>query len=669
MEEVPAAEPLVDEPDDGGIELSEAPPLQPYAFDEGDAQGAAARLDEAFAAATGLTGWAGLLDGIRGPDWKLGDTESPLDIALGRLAAYRLDIHHFGEPPGCRLGPRREDQYAYPMQISAVPDEEVRLWKSISAHVADPGAVARVHDLLVERGEGSRRTHAQQAVDAYLAIENTSLRDETGGVSHSAVSYLLRAWDLTRRFHLWEKLPDVEQRLLATATAELATAVHSPGLVLPLLEALAAAPVRRQPADASAVNRDEVKLLLAQAMDRYPDGRLLQQTMDIARSLAVDEIERAALTRDQAERLLRYARAVAGHLRMVRLQEAIAFARNRGVKDVEAEATVELQRIPRDALGMQSITSSVSIPADYFQRQITPFTDSADWSDGIVHFLKGSCPTGSYQRLVEQEREHASRFSLRRLFTTQHLTLEGRPSWAAQSDDEKTAAEIAWIASISAQHSGRVLAAGLHAFVDRYGVPGEDELVDVLLDLTGANAALIRSLARALRLYLQGEYEASANLIVPKIEAAARMLLLELDEAIYKVQIGSDPGGYGGLYGLIDALGKLCLDEDWTYFLQWLLLGSPGQNARNDLTHGLVLDPGPVQAALILRAAALLITVTESDNAASPRTREDLERLLAAPTDPPAVVGLLEEVLMSLVKAVGTGAGIVVGLARMFRRV
>lgn len=186
--------------------------------------------------------------------------------------------------------------------------------------------------------------------------------------------------------------------------------------------------------------------------------------------------------------------------------------------------------------------------------------------------------------------------------------------------------------------------------------------------MTEANAALIRSLAKALRLYLQGEYEASANLTVPKVEAAARMLLLELDEAVYKIQTGRDPGGYGGLHNLLEALGEICLDDDWRYFLQWLPLGSPGQNLRNDLSHGLVLDPGPVQAAIILRAAALLITVTEAENASVPRSRAELEGLLAAPTDPPPLVGALEGVLVGSAKVVGTAAGIFIAVARLLRQ-
>lgn len=148
------------------------------------------------------------------------------------------------------------------------------------------------------------------------------------------------------------------------------------------------------------------------------------------------------------------------------------------------------------------------------------------------------------------------------------------------------------------------------------------------------------------------------------------MLLLELDEAVFRIQIGRDPGGYGGLFGLIDGLQAAGLDEDWAYFLRWLLLGPPGENVRNDLTHGLRLGLDPISGALLLRAAALLITLTQDDNEASPRTKEELRTLLTASTQKPwptAAEGL-DRILVAAISIVGTAVGTGLGLARLARR-
>ena len=125
-----------------------------------------------------------------------------------------------------------------------------------------------------------------------------------------------------------------------------------------------------------------------------------------------------------------------------------------------------------------------------------------------------------------------------------------------------------------------------------------------------SDSVLAASLARAFLHFWRGDYEACAHVAVPKIEAAARVLLRELDEGIYKLQMGKDQGQYLMLYSLLKELEKLAMDESWTYFLRWLLLAPPGMNIRNDLAHGFTRGISPVYAALILRAAAMLITVT-----------------------------------------------------------
>ena len=65
------------------------------------------------------------------------------------------------------------------------------------------------------------------------------------------------------------------------------------------------------------------------------------------------------------------------------------------------------------------------------------------------------------------------------------------------------------------------------------------------------------------RHYWAGDYEASVHVVVPKIETAARALLRELDEGIYRVQVAKDPGQYPGLYVLLQELQKLSLDGSW----------------------------------------------------------------------------------------------------------
>ncbi len=108
------------------------------------------------------------------------------------------------------------------------------------------------------------------------------------------------------------------------------------------------------------------------------------------------------------------------------------------------------------------------------------------------------------------------------------------------------------------------------------------------------------------------------------------------------------------LYPLLEQLQELGMDDSWIYFLRWMLLAPPGMNIRNDVAHGFTSGISPVYAALILRAAALLITVT----APSPPTAADVTRTgqpanLAplSPRDRDDILGLLSRPVASLVPA------------------
>lgn len=151
---------------------------------------------------------------------------------------------------------------------------------------------------------------------------------------------------------------------------------------------------------------------------------------------------------------------------------------------------------------------------------------------------------------------------------------------------------------------------------------------------------LCSSLAHAFTLFWQEDYETCVYLIAPRIEAAARALLRELDENIFRIEAGKDPGGYIGLYTLLDKLEDLALDESWAYFLRWLLVDPFGQNARNDVAHGLTQTINALYAALVLRAATLLITLVApqpssfdavlgtSSTATAPPTKRDRDELV-----------------------------------------
>jgi hypothetical protein len=235
----------------------------------------------------------------------------------------------------------------------------------------------------------------------------------------------------------------------------------------------------------------------------------------------------------------------------------------------------------------------------------------------------------------------SSRGSLSSLFATTLFGAGGLPRVTTQSEDDKDAHEMSMAASTTAQHFGLYLAEGLVRMADVYELPTVDELTTAIVGFGCRDPQLARGLAKGFRFFWDGDFEASVSVALPRFEAAARALLRELDEGIYKVQVSRDPGGYVGLYVLLDELEELALDPSWAYFFRWLLLGPYGANLRNDIAHGFTFDPGPVFAALALRAVSVLALVAGTlpddrfgSECASATDRRPRSQVLAALTSP-----------------------------------
>jgi hypothetical protein len=156
---------------------------------------------------------------------------------------------------------------------------------------------------------------------------------------------------------------------------------------------------------------------------------------------------------------------------------------------------------------------------------------------------------------------------------------------------------------------GVFLAAGLHRIPEAFGEPTVPEIMEYLSRTYECDEHVSRNFAKALRFFWQNENEACVNLAVPIVERVCRELLLELDSAIFRVSKGHEIGQFPGLGSLLPSLLQEGFDPSWERFLSTLLT-SEGINIRNDVAHGLVDSVSDMHAALVLRAAGLLVTLS-----------------------------------------------------------
>lgn len=616
-------------------EAGSAAEPNPYNFDPADVAAAVAVVDAAFEktldgylAASAIQD-AAAVQGL--------PKDSPLVRELVLAASYPLHLERAGRA-GCELGPAAgQGDSAWPPAMRSVEEPVVELWRSLASAVTAPAAIARFEDLLFCRRDGNGLARATRAAEAYIEAADRGDRDM------DSVEAIIRSWSLARSV----KNGVLEAKVRATL-AEITNDVlgglpgERPGVVLPMLGALAERPLHERDGTPDPI---EVDALLERAAAAFSRGHLGSEIAGYRRSRTDQPEALEAIGRDEVATYFREADASpVPAVRMHHLEAATKAARARGLPDLVRRAASEMQRIKPSELGLQRFTASGSLPRFVPESWLRQFTRSSDWRDGVEWFLAGPPPSGDIERLRDHERQ--SRGGLRRLFASTVLGNDGLPRATTSSEEDQVAHEMSFTARIGAENLGWMMADGLQRLADHYGVPGEDDLIEVFTRLGGQDARLARSLAKAFRHFWAGDYEACVHVAAPKFEAAARNLLRELDEGVYRVQAGKDPGGYPGLYVLLDELEKLALDESWAYFFHWLLLGPYGANVRNEVAHGFVFDISPTYAALTLRAVSVLVTVSgppvtdaKSDGAVDTpiepqRERAEVLRLLAVPLAP-----------------------------------
>jgi hypothetical protein len=618
----------------------DAPPPEPapYNFDPAVVAVATRVVDRAFAKALdGFLAASAITEAAAAHNLS---KDSPLVRELVLAASYPLRLDRGGRP-GCDLGPAAgEGTASWPPTIRTVKEPVVELWRAIAATATAPAAVARFEDLLFCRRDGDGLARATRAAQAYVEAAGR------GELDMDAVEAIVRAWTLAR----FVRQEALEARI-RTELAEIAAGIlescpgERPGVVLPMLGALAEGPVG---ADRSRLpDPIDVDELLEHAAQAFSRGDLASKVAGFRRSRTRDQVALEAIARDEVAAYFREADASATpFVRMHHLEAAARVARARGLPDLVRAATSAMQRIKPSELGLQLITASGSLPRFVPESWLRQFTRSPDWREAMKWFLAGPPPTGDVERLREFERE--TRSGLRGLFPVTLLGGDGLPRATANHEDDRAAHEMSFAARVNAEHLGGMMAEGLRRMADYYGIPSEDDLVGLFTGMGGRDVRLARSLAKGFHHFWDGDFESCVHVVAPKFEAAARSLLRELDEGVYRVQAGKDPGGYPGLYVLLDELEKLALDETWAYFFRWLLLGPYGANVRNEVAHGFIFDISSTYAALTLRAVSVLVTV-----AGPPALHNfgphgnDEEREDIATRDRTTVLGLLASPLAS----------------------
>ncbi|WP_353953571.1 hypothetical protein V6K52_09215 [Knoellia sp. S7-12] len=540
------------------------------------------------------------------------DIEEPVTHEVDRALMYELVVP-FDGPVMCNLGHYDTGSaFVWPPRIEKVTESVVDLWEILAANVSAPPARARFNDLAMCRGR-KRYLHGVAARDAYLEFASS-----LDVVDSDRAYALLRAWAIDRMFGRADREQECRVEIAKATAAAWDAGERAAGVLLPLLGALC-----RTHADA-VDDAVPVDALLQRASKLYFGSDSVNYIGDLRRGRAATQEERNAISMWQVGALAEEARNSTGLIKVIRLKEAIDLARRLQVKSMQDDLTVELQGLPPEDVKLDAVSSTVRVSRIPLEHYFRKFTDDRDWRHGISLFASTTPPTGQYEDLVKYAEERRLRPYLSDLFSTVLLDEDRLPTWQPQTEDERREWIMARQAAFRAEITGTHLAEILDRIRIRYGLVPVDDITAHLAWGGRGNYELAAVVARGLHHYWNGDLEACVHVTVPRVESAIRLLLRELDVAIYRTQLGQRPGVYPALGSLLDALESLGFDDSWAYFMRWFLADHSGKNLRNQIAHGRVTKVSFADAALALRAL-MLVTLL-----AGPGIADDIEGDLEA---------------------------------------
>ncbi|MCX4698661.1 hypothetical protein [Streptomyces sp. NBC_01373] len=535
------------------------------------------------------------------------ETGTPFDAAaldvLTTTFTYHLAMRPFmSTQPGVSLVPL-DGPSIFPVALRDADSDVRELWLSLYSSVTHPVAKARCADIVFTLRLKKGREAAEEAVRAYLCAIGGSLSVAEQGTG------LLRAWDLTRSVNLSSMAQQVKTAMLDMAEGLLNDGEDG-GTFAHLLDALSA-PQRKKNVEPLDPRVDD---LLDRALVSYSGTLVIRQIAPLVRRRAAvsgDDIRvRRASEVEVKAHLSDADRAVDGMVIRAHLNDAASLARRLNVPELESLAVSRLQSAP--PVDWKTIRTEFNIPNAYIRGYLRPYKRVDTWRKALGVWFNSDSPSGSLASNEAVARSVLNRSVFARIATTVLFGPGDLPKRVISEDDEAFQHQLVGAETWGINLHGMLLADALDIIKDRFGIPVFADLEESILT-SGTHPVSARALAKGLILYWVGEFDACVHLVVPKVETSVRALLLELNEPVYKTQVGDGAGQFPGLGSLLPCLMDNGFDPDWERFLRTFLLGD-GMGVRNLVAHGFMDTVSREKAALALRAYSLLVLITPHES-------------------------------------------------------
>lgn len=541
------------------------------------------------------------------------------EAVLGQLAAV-FEYHEpfaGGQGDADRFRPMFEmEGRRYPPLLSEVPAEVAALWLAAADAIQTPIARARLNDVCFVAGWGNRGERARAAIDARLdfadALGRRGIPEDRALAEFERIGHLARALSLARHISDADRATRVVDAIRAAIDQSFDQPKTEPGVTLGYVEILV---------DDSKGHHD-VTDLLARARELYAgDLHNSAETIKIQlKQSGLDEATRTVLHRALVNNSLDQAdEAESGLVRLVHLEAAVQLATRYHQDDLRDEATSRLQQIGIDDLDLKATSFTYNIPTEQFEAHIAQFTDQPTWQEALLLLIASAPPSGIAS---ENRRDVAESTSIASIFPHVRIGGDGLPRYTASTDDERAEYNLVSREMVLAQLTAVFVAETLARIWAKWGPINVDDLTEFFAQGSHVRDEVAAALARDFLRYFNGDHEGAAHTASAHAETLVRDLALAIPLPIYKIQRQENPGQYPGLGTLLPALRARNLDESWFRFIDGFLAKPIGANQRNELLHGLELDPSEAKAALVLVCVLFLA--------------RGVQLVAAPPTEPPA---------------------------------
>ena len=562
------------------------------------------------AAAQGASDWGEIATALEARKLEKDDPLRKLAYAFHYV--YVSESSHESRERYGPYGPHVEwtDGTVYPPPVSTLGDDTLVLYDAILRSVTHPLMCSRLADLLwVRKWSGRPDLYARQAIHAYMELAPAEK------LEFKNVQALQRALALAREINEAATEEQIISATLVSISQELAQTDLRPGISLTLMEGLMRLPKARIP--------DEIDQLMELALRVYRDNPWIVETVYELKVQRLAPEQQKDLRRAQVNIWVENAEngTTKGIARLGDLQHALELARNYGLDELTEQIRHKIQSIPDEELDLQTISAKVAMPADEVERFLNTFVDEKGWRESLIRFGAYGPPSGQYAKNVEIVERLAQEHPLQFLvagFVYQENNVLIR---AGKDEDENKKIAVSQQESIGIGVFGRFAPEIVRRIVNRHGLPSVDQLTEFF------TSALIpkdiaENVALAVDWYNKGEYDVSAHLLVPRLEAVFRRMARRIGIVIIREPIGVKLGGVVPLGSLLSQMTDR-MDESWRRYFYNALADPIGMNLRNRISHGLLAEATREDACVLLHIACHLSLMEISQGQTAPLPKNE----------------------------------------------